>query len=454
MRAIDCGIDIGSTNLKVILVADDGEVLGVRTVPSPRVDDGIGHVTDALALVGLLENLILDCWNENAQGQSLRSITAVGVGEDGVGVDIHMNPTGYSLPWFDTRATNEAAELAEKFKFAARTGISIGYDRTAAKWLWTHRNRPEELLNAVNWIALTDFPAAYWTGRSFMSASLAPRTACYDVFSREWIAELLQATHAPALPEILGGGTPLGPVLRGRLVNSGAVTSETVVAVGGHDHPVAASVIRAYDPNALIDSLGTANLLYSETDSAVVSDRNADLAISIPPDGSDGLALLGVLEFSAALDASGASKDEIRTFLAHEILPGLPAENAQELDADNADPQVRLRRSIEKACVQARMLAETMTTLGVPKGPIYSTGGWSRSHGFMKLRASVFGQTLRVLADIELSALGAAQFGAKAATGQLTCLVSTYDIKCIDPIEDWVPMYDDLARQVGSSASI
>lgn len=451
MRAIDCGIDIGSTNLKVILVTDDGEIIGVRTVPSPRINDSIGPVTDALALVDLLEVIILECWRDTAQGRPLRSITAVGVGEDGVGVDVNMEPTGFSLPWFDMRARDEASELAENFDFDARTGLSIGPDRTAAKWLWLYRNRPQELARAKNWITLTDFPAAYWTGRAFMSASLAPRTACYDVFLRQWIPELLGATHAPLLPEILGAGTSLGPIRRGRLVGSGAVTSETVVAVGGHDHPIAASVIRAYDQSAIVDSLGTANLLYGETDMFRARNFSSDLAISVPPDGHKGLAILGVLEFSAAVEASGASKEEIQSFLSHTTLPGCPVGNIRELGLRDTDPHVNLRRSIEQACFKAQFMAESMSSLGVPNGPIYSTGGWSRSRGFMMLRASVFGQTLRVLADIELSALGAAQFGAKAATGRLTSPVSTFDIRFIDPVKDWVPVYKMLAREMKSS---
>ena len=51
MLAIDCGIDIGSTNLKVVMVGDDGRVLYTRSIPAPRVSDGVGLVTDAFGLV-------------------------------------------------------------------------------------------------------------------------------------------------------------------------------------------------------------------------------------------------------------------------------------------------------------------------------------------------------------------------------------------------------------------
>lgn len=448
MLQIDCGIDIGSTNLKVILVTEGGQMLTVRSVPAPRVNDDFGPVTDALALVNLLEEMIVDCWGEVADGQPLRSIAATGVGEDGVAVMADLTPTGLAIPWFDARAMEEAAFLRQYSNYTHRTGIALGPDRTAAKWLWTHRHRPKEFADADRWIALTDFPAAYWTGRSFMSASLAPRTACFDVFRRSWIADLLSAAHSPRLPEILDGGTPVGHVSKGRLLESGAASHETVVAVGGHDHPVAASVVRGFD-SGIVDSLGTANLLYGVSDSLEAADLSESLALSLPPDGSPGLAILGVLELSAALNVTGMSPSEIRSYLSQKTLPGTPPRSASALNAPQASKELQLRRVLERECLHARAIAREMASLGVPSGKIYATGGWSRSYALMTLRASVFGQPLQVIDDLELSALGAAQLGAKAATGRWICNIRTDNIKCVYPLAEWVPYYKALASELG-----
>ena len=139
MPRIDCGIDIGSTNLKVILVADGGGVLYSKTVPTPRVQDDLGPVTDPLAMVALLKAMILEGWRSVGEGVALRSIAAAGVGEDGVGEDgvgvgADMAPTGRSIPWFDMQARGEAGMLAARFgHLAPVAGIAIGPDRTAAK---------------------------------------------------------------------------------------------------------------------------------------------------------------------------------------------------------------------------------------------------------------------------------------------------------------------------------
>ncbi len=436
MRPIDCGIDIGSTNLKIILVTDEGEILGVHATETPRVEDSFGKVTDPLNLITLLEDMIIDCWQDVAQGQALRSITSVGVGEDGFGVDANLNPTGYCIPWFDHRANLEAMELKSQFNMSDRTGIAIASDRSIAKWLWMHHNWPNNLASAKTWVTLTDYPAIYWSGQLFMSASLAPRTAAYDVFKREWIDELLTASYALPIPPILGAGSRVGAVKRGKLLSSAAVNNKTVIAVGGHDHPAAANVVRSYDQHALVDSLGTANLLYAESQSVQPGQYSDDVAISIPPEAKDGHSLLGVLEFAAALNATGASKAEIRAFLENDRLEGEPNE------PDSTSLPIKLRRSIETQCFHARSIMNEMQRLGVELGPIYSTGGWSRSKGLMSLRASIFGQSLYIIDDIELSALGAVQYGAKAATGQLACLVQKNDVKCVSPLSDWTVQYE------------
>ncbi len=85
-----------------------------------------------------------------------------------------------------------------------------------------------------------------------------------------------------------------------------------------------------------------------------------------------------------------------------------------------------------------------MGALGVPTDRIYSTGGWSRSKGFMELRASVFGKSLKIIDELELSALGAAQFGAKSIEGQMICILSKDDIKTISPKYDWARQYESI----------
>lgn len=450
--AIDCGIDIGTTNLKVVLVDDEGSVVHMRAVPSPRVHDGIGSVTDAAALVSLIEDMIVEGWRQTRYGEPLRSITTAGVGEDGIGIRSDLTPTGFAIPWFDRRTEDPFSGLKGLGDVSDRTGIAIASDRTIAKWAWLRRNRPNELDDAASWIALTDYPAVFWSGSPFMSVSLAPRTACFDVHRREWVEPLLQAAGAPRMPPVLPAGTAVGTMRKGRLLAEGAASPGTVVAAGGHDHPVAASVFRRMDPACIVDSIGTANLLYGEMAPKAGTARHPGIALSIPPTGQARLACLGVLELSGALAAGQQLGSAFWSYLAHPTLPGEPPRTVAELEEAGVSPRA-LRRSLERVTLEARRLLAAMHDMGVPRASIYASGGWSRSRGFTELRASILGQPLHVVDDMELTAIGAALFGAEAAGAAAAKPVGPPDIKTIDPVARWMPAYDRIFSMIHEHAT-
>ena len=102
---------------------------------------------------------------------------------------------------------------------------------------------------------------------------------------RRWIEPLLTAAGAPTLPPVVPAGTVLGNVRLGPLRESGAASTATIVTAGGHDHPIAAATIRRLDPDALVDSMGTANLVYGETTEVTEPKLNPYLAFFGASDG-------------------------------------------------------------------------------------------------------------------------------------------------------------------------
>ena len=64
-----CGLDIGSTNIKVVLADEDGRSRWVKAVATPRRHDSIGIATDAAALVTMLEDMIIEGWQAIGGGK-------------------------------------------------------------------------------------------------------------------------------------------------------------------------------------------------------------------------------------------------------------------------------------------------------------------------------------------------------------------------------------------------
>lgn len=426
---IACGLDIGSTNVKAVLAGEDGRTLWVKSVPTPRVDDGLGTTTDATVLIGLLEDLIIEGWRAVGGGKPLAAIAAAGIGEDGVCAGGQMQSLGLVIAWFDKRAMAEVARFRDAFHFTR-----VDFHSTAGKWMWMRQHRPQEIGGARLWIALADYASSLWCGAPFMSETLAARTGCYDLFNRCWSAEALAFAGAPPLPRLLKTGEVAGTAGAGRLREAGAVSSATLIVAGGHDHPIASSAILRLDPQARIDSLGTANAIYGET-RAPAAMIDESLETTIPAMCGPGLAVVGVTEFALTLEKH-FSRDAVRAILALPRLPGAP-------DPQGDDEASRIRRVLEEMALRGRNFLRCFDRAGVPRGSLYATGGWARSNALMELRASVFRDPITVVDEPELVGLGAALLALEAATSR-TAAFSPTGIHVVDPLGRWSEAYAGL----------
>lgn len=429
-----CGIDIGTTNLKLALFDERARMVWLKTQESPRVRDPLGLVTDATALVSRIEDMLVEGWRAIGKGLPIAAISTAGVGEDGVYVDAQLNPLGPSIPWFDQRAAAESAELARHACATPRAGIMLDPSRTAAKWLWLSRHAKEQLAQARAWISLTDYPLALWAGKPFMADTLASRTACFDSVQRQWLDPMLSACGAVHLPQVVCAGSTIGTLRSRKLLQSGAVNENTRLVAGGHDHPVAAHAIHRIDQLARVDSLGTANVIYGDAPSFAVNAYDPCIAFMSSIEGPSRLACLGVFEFSSTVMRHQGGMESIRQVLKLPHLPGEPGRFSGLQEASE-------RGLLEWASMHARMLLERLDGYGVPAGPIYSTGGWSRSDALLELRASVFGCPIHAPQEKELTVLGAALLAASAVGGSQDFATP---VRVVEPNAQWQARYAEI----------
>ncbi len=415
MAGLFCGIDIGTTNLKVLLLDDTGKTLWVKSVPAPHLNDGLGIVTDAKALVALAEELIIEGWRAIAKGRKISAISTAGIGEDGVGVDANLQPLGYAIQWNDRRGEVFALALGQTEMARRYPAILFDFSSSAGKWQWLHENKRQELSSAKHWLTMTDFALAQWSGTPFISATLAPRTGCYDVLTRSWIPSFLEHAHAPPLPHLYEAGSVIGTMASGALTASGATDANTMLVAGGHDHPIAASAIRRILKNARIDSMGTANATYGETSSLRPDQNMEGLYVTLPISGASGAAVIGMTEFSVTLDKH--VDDVPKLYLSLQQGGKMPA---------------AIIPVLEGLASRTKHYWSAMTHAGVPLAPIYATGGWARCPEVMQMRANIFGEIITVVDEPELVALGAALFAAQA-TGHAPVFSATERSHVIEP---------------------
>jgi xylulokinase len=201
-------------------------------------------------------------------------------------------------------------------------------------------------------------------------------------------------------------------------------------------------MIQRIDPEARVDSIGTANVVYGETAGFALDRFDRYLAFMVPVQARTGVACLGVFEFSAAIRALEVRGVDLRAFLA---LPNIPGEPGFSLtpEALSADPSPRA--VLEMAAITARRMFDHMRSAGVHDGEIYATGGWSRSRSLLQLRANVFGRSLRVLSEGEPAVVGAALLAAEGL-GQQVDFSTGITTSAVDPDPRWLAFYEDRYR--------
>ena len=426
-----CGVDIGTTNVKVLLVAANGTVVARASHPTPRVPDAFGACTDAEQLFDLIEALVLQAYREASLSVPLSALCVGGVGEDGVLLDDALRPLELCIPWNDRRAAEQADALAGSALWrAAQPPVPMEPTRTAAKWAWLRDNRPGIVRAAAVWVALTDYPAVRWTGRAFMSRTLATRTACYDPGAREWLPKLLRDCGAPPLPPVLSGGSEVGIARSTRLREAGTIADDTMVVAGGHDHPMAASLVCGAVEGAILDSMGTAELVYVESRRRGAGDACFTESASILDSRT---AWLGVFELSRMLEpmlrATHPLHAPFSAVMAGAMVCGTPGAAGLRFVpgtdsatfAPAAPVQERLRAVLEGGAMLSRTLIERADKLAdaAEPGPLYVAGGWARSDTLLQLRADVIGRKLHRIEETQLSALGSAHLAARGSGARL-----------------------------------
>jgi sugar (pentulose or hexulose) kinase len=260
------GVDLGTTDTKVVLTTPDGETAGFARRPTSwtqRSDGRLATTGEALAagVLATIGDALASVQQRTGRPCRVMGVGIAGLAESGVVLDGHGRETSPVIAWFDERggAQLNALEPAFLAEFPRRTGLPIGSQWTLPKLLWL-REAGLELGAGSRWLNVPEFVAWTLCGEQVSEPSLVSRTGLID-----------QATGAPwddalGVLGVTGGFLP-DTVHAGRA--AGRIThcwaapelDGAVVTVAGHDHPVAAVGAGAVGPEDLFDSCGTAEVL-------------------------------------------------------------------------------------------------------------------------------------------------------------------------------------------------
>ena len=415
-------IDLGTTEVKVGLVALDGRLLGMARA---------GYATDADPVAGRAEQ-DPDAW-WGAIGLAIRELVRLDVGDVvAIGIDGHGptlvatdaagRATHPAIIWQDTRSTAEQGELA------AATGLQGWSLAGLPAALWLERHEPAAAAATRWYLATWDVVALRFTG--IAATSLADGQPFPDPATLDALG-LAGAKVPPAIRAGSVVGGVIGPVADALGIRAGTPVVAGIVDAWASYH--GAGMVRAADA---MDPGGSAGGF------GVYWDRPLD----VPGSFSTIAPLPGLYSVGGAMAATGRAVDWFRV----EVLGGgsstesLIAEaSAVPAGADGVvflpylagersplwDPAARgafaglalshgrahlTRAILEASAFAIRHVADAVLAAGAEVRAMRVCGGPARSETWNQIKADVTGFTVEVPAVLETAVAGAAIV---AATG-------------------------------------
>lgn len=265
------GIDLGTSELKLLLLSNSQEIVATRREPlvvsRPQLLWAEQHPHSWwAALESAMDRL------SASHPTAMREVRGIGLSgqmHGAVLLDDAQQVLRPAILWNDGRSGAQCTALMRELPtLTSITGNLAMPGFTAPKLLWVREHEPECFARTRHVLLPKDYLRQRLTGAFFTDCSDASGTLWLDVGRRAWSEALIRhcgltLDHLPALTE----GSAVAGVLRGDLAHRWGLAQGLPVAAGGGDNAASAVGIGAVEAGQGFVSLGTSGVVF------VVSDR-------------------------------------------------------------------------------------------------------------------------------------------------------------------------------------
>lgn len=265
------GIDLGTSELKLLLLSEARRIEATASVPlalsrpeprwSEQVPEDWWSALDA-AMLQLASS-------HPAALRAARGIGLSGQMHGAVLLDEHAAVLRPAILWNDGRSSAECAALMRQVpELATITGNLAMPGFTAPKLRWVREHEPSIFDRVARVLLPKDYLRLRLTGEAITDCSDASGTLWLDVGRRTWSERMLDATGLglAQMPRLVEGSEPAGRLLP-ELAARWGLAADIVVAGGGGDNAASAVGIGAVDPGQGFVSLGTSGVIFVVDDS-------------------------------------------------------------------------------------------------------------------------------------------------------------------------------------------
>ena len=463
------GCDVGSQGTNVALFAADGTLVASRYVSYDLSFPRPGWAEqDPEDWVRALHRAIPDVLRTLPDGEGPDAVKGLSFGSqlDGMVVcDGAGKPLRPAMIWMDRRAEAQAEAFAQRMDpadFYRQVGANLDSSHAVFKALWVRDEEPDVFTTAAMLMPPGSYVVQAATGEYVVDPSNASSLALLDPRTRNWSQAVvdLAGIDTKTLPALVSGTQPVGAVTAA-FADATGLAPGTVVTAGCGDEMAATLGAGVYSPGEVCDVVGTAEPVcaasaapredptmlvechpHADPDAwllenpGFVSGGNLrwwrdqmcaperaeaersggdpyDLIVAaaarVPP-GAEGVVFLPCMQGAMAPEWNGAARG---TFY------GLTLAHTRDHMA---------RALLEGSAFALRDILEAMRGAGLDVRRLTIVGGGAKGPVWRQIKADVTGLPVRVPADVETTATGAAILAAVGAGlhGSVASAVSAF----------------------------
>ena len=268
------GIDLGTTNIKAVALADDGRVLAQSGEPTETIAPFPGAAEqnpDVIfhQVVRIIRQVCAEVQPEN----KIAGIVFSGAMHSLIAVDAKGLTLTNAWLWSDLRAAELAIALRKSVsgpEIYRRTGTPIHPMSPLLKIQWLRDKLPEAFGRTHLFLGIKDFVLQKLLGFAVCDASMASATGLLHTVSGQWDQQALEAAGVSnhQLPEVVSPTSIYKmPAATARLLG---VPEDTPLIPGASDGALANLGSGAYGPDTLAITIGTSAALRLTVDEPAV----------------------------------------------------------------------------------------------------------------------------------------------------------------------------------------
>ena len=275
-KAYFLGLDISTTGSKALLVDENGVVVATASSPhtlqNPRPLWSEQNPSEWWRAASTSIRSVLE--KASIGGEQVEAVGLTGQMHGLVILDARGNVLRPAILWNDQRTQSQCDEIHQRIgkdRFIQITGNVALTGFTAPKILWVKENEPDVYAKVMHILLPKDYVRYKLTGEYGMDKADGAGTVLFDLKSRNWSHEVLDALdiNASWMPPTFEGPEFTGCVNEEAASLTGLKVG-TPVAAGGGDQAAGAVGVGAVEPGVVALTVGTSGVVFATTPSALI----------------------------------------------------------------------------------------------------------------------------------------------------------------------------------------